>query len=364
MPNESHWRVTAAAVVILSLAFGQEGRAGAEGCSLSPREVFAAVSPSVVPVFSLSIDPFLVNGRVLPRFGTGFILGDGYVATNYHVVADAEQTTVYFGDFGMPAQVMGIDPTLDVAVVWTANPGKALDLADSGELEIGQDAFAIGYPLGLGQTISAGIVSGVGRVLPEKTSNWLSPYIQTDAAVNPGNSGGPLVDACGRVIGMITSKAPEADNVGFAIPSNVLGPVIGELIEKGHVTRAWHGLYGRMTTPQIVQIIGSPLFDWYSDGPGFLVETIEPGSAADRAGLIGGQWPVRWGGTEILVGGDIITHVDGRRIDTLEAALEAVGNLSIGATVELQILRGDLLLTKTIDIEERPILEREMELYR
>jgi putative serine protease PepD len=210
---------------------------------------------------------------------------------------------------------MGIDPTLDVALLRPAGEGIAaapLDLAPPAAIAIGQEVHVIGYPLGIGKSISAGIVSGVSRILPRTTSSWLSPYIQTDAAVSPGNSGGPLLDGCGRVVGLIAGKinAPSAENLAFAIPTEVLAPVVEELAAKGRVSRPWHGLYGQMVTPPILLMLGAP--PWEAEGlTGFLVETIEPGSAADRAGLKGGVWPVMWGPTEILLGGDIITEVNG-----------------------------------------------------
>lgn len=361
-----HLKSVSMRTAIALLAFGAAMPSSAGGCSMDARDVYAENASSVVQVFSLSINPFLVRDRVAPRFGTGFLLEDGYLATNYHVVADAQQTTVFFGEYGLPAQVIGIDPTLDVAVLWTVQPADALEFADSDQLEIGQEAFVIGFPLGLGKTITSGVVSGVSRILPTTTSSWLSPYIQTDAAISPGNSGGPLMDDCGRVIGMITSGISEngAENIGFAIPSTVLRPIVEELIDDGHVARPWHGIYGQMTTPQVMQVMGWSYEDWFGDASGFLVETIEPGSAADRAGLRGGEWPFIWGGTEILVGGDIITHVNGTRINTLDAALGAVGALEIGEAVELTINREGVVLKKSVVIEERPMLDAEMEVYR
>ena len=185
-------------------------------------------------IFSLTINPYLVQERVTPKFGTGFLLEDGYLVTNYHVVADAGQTTVFFGDYGFPAQIMGIDPALDVAVLWTPQQGMPLEFADMDKAEIGQQTFVIGYPLGLGGTITSGVLSGVSRTLPRTTSSWLSPYIQTDAAISPGNSGGPLLDDCGRVLGMITLSIWEygAENIGLAIPADVLQPVVEELVEQ------------------------------------------------------------------------------------------------------------------------------------
>jgi S1-C subfamily serine protease len=205
----------------------------------------------------------------------------------------------------------------------------------------------------------------MSRILPRTTSSWLSPYIQTDAAVSPGNSGGPLIDDCGRVVGLISSQisAPGAENLAFAIPIDVLGPVVADLTTTGRVSRAWHGLYGQMVTPVILQMMGAPPWD-AAELSGFLVETVEPGSAADRAGLRGGVWPVMWGPTEILLGGDIITEVNGVRIDSLEAALGIVRGLRIGETVKLKALRDGFEFESSVVLEERPLVEREMELFR
>lgn len=337
-------------------------------CTMTANEIYAEVSPSVVQVFSLAINPFLVSNRIAPRLGTGFVLENGYVVTNYHVVADAQTTVILQAEKSIDAAIVGIDPTLDVAVLkpWAASPiGPPLDFADPAELEIGQQTFAIGFPLGLGKSISSGIVSGVGRVLRSTTSSWLSPYLQTDAAISPGNSGGPLVDSCGQVIGMITSGISDygAENIGFAIPIQILRSIIAALVDEGHISRPWHGLYGQMTTPLILQILGIPQEDWERSN-GFLIETVEPGSAAEVAGLRGGTWPMMWGGTETLLGGDIITRVNGIRMDSLDVALDTVRGLKVGENVELKALRNGKPFTVSVVLPERPIMSEELELYR
>ena len=173
-------------------------------------------------------------------------------------------------------------------------------------------------------------------VLPRTTSSWLSPGIQTDAAVSPGNSGGPLLDACGRVVGLITGKigAPAAENLAFAIPTEVLIPVVSELGTQGRVSRPWHGLYCQMVTPPILMMLGAPPWE-AQELTGFLIETVEPGSAADR-GAEGRRLARDVGGTEIFLGGDIIAEVNGERIDTLDTALRLVRGLRIGERVKLR----------------------------
>lgn len=337
-------------------------------CKMTSSEVYTEVSPSVVQVFSLAINPFLVADRIAPRIGSGFVVDEGYVVTNYHVIADAQTIIVYQDDEAFDVEVKGIDPTLDVALLKprSAKPiGLPLEFANGKDVKIGQSAFAIGFPLGLGKSITTGTVSGVDRITRRTTTGWLSPYLQTDAAISPGNSGGPLIDSCGQVIGMIVSGISDhgAENIGFAIPSDVLQPVASALAKNGYVSRAWHGLYGQMASPLILNIMGVPSEDW-PDKTGFLIETIEPESAADEAGLRGGNWPMMWGGTEILIGGDIITYVNGIRIDNLDVALNMVRQLRVSETVELVVIRDGEPFTTSITLRERPMLSQELEIYR
>ncbi|KUJ86059.1 hypothetical protein AVO45_03595 [Ruegeria marisrubri] len=338
-------------------------------CVLSANEIYARASPSVVQVATLSIDLFLVEGRVAMNTGTGFVLEQGYIATNYHVIADSKIIVVFNGGSMIEAAVVGIDPTLDVAVLKVTGgqyfSDAPLEFSNDAQAEIGQQAFAVGFPLGIGKSMSSGIVSGVGRVLRQTTSSWLSPYIQTDAAISPGNSGGPLLNSCGLVIGMITSNISNsgAENIAFAIPTEVLRPVITALVEEGHVSRPWHGLYGQMTAFPILQVLGVPRSAW-EEQSGFLIETVEPGSAADRAGLTGGVWPMMWGGAEVLLGGDVITHVNGVRITSMEIAMNSVRGIEIGEIVELKALRNGVPFSVSVEIEERPIMPQELEVYR
>jgi putative serine protease PepD len=357
-----------AGVVALAVAL-HAGMAEARDprCALGADKVFARAAPSVVQVQSITINPYLVRDRVEPRVGSGFAISGGFVLTNYHVVGDAEDAIVFTDEYPLLTEVIAIDPTLDIAVLQPVSDvilAEPLEFAAASNIAVGQTVFAIGYPLGIGKSISSGIVSGVSRILPSTTSSWLSPNIQTDAAVSPGNSGGPLLDACGRVVGIVSSAVfgQGAGNIAFAIPVEVLGPAVEALVRDGYVARPWHGLYGQMVTPDILMMLGASPFDL--DMTGFLVETVEPGSAADRAGLRGGVWPVMWGPTEILLGGDIVTEVNGVRIDALDTALEVVKGLRIGQTVKIRALRDGEPFVASVVLEERPLIEREMELYR
>lgn len=341
----------------------------APDCNLSAAEVYRRVSPSVTTVISLVIDPFRASDRVSLRQGSGVALAqEGLVATNFHVIADAQWIGVETPWGLRTASVVGGDPIVDLAVIRVdggVGAGEPMAFAPSDAIEMGQPVYVVGYPLGIGQSISAGIVSGLGRVIPLNTLSWLYPYIQTDAAVSRGNSGGALADGCGRLVGLVTltSHHPDAENIAFAIPVGALEAALPELIASGRIARPWHGLYGQ--TYDMAAVIG---LDIAGRRPafreGFLVETVEPGSAADRAGLRGGDLPVKVGAREIILGGDIIVEVDGRRIRTAADAVAAVRALRIGDTVEITFLRGDHEFQASVRVEERPTLERDLEPYR
>lgn len=337
-------------------------------CGKTPVEIYRESAPGVVQVFAFGINPFQVIGRVEAKSGSGVYLGDDLVATNFHVVLDATALAVGSEDGVFEAEIVGVDPVLDIAVL-RANGLSAFStpiaLAASDELVIGQPAYVIGYPMGIGKSISSGIVSGVGREIPLNTSSWLSPFIQTDAPVSGGNSGGPLLNDCGDMIGLVTlrSVSPEAENLGFAIPVQTLRYELPELIDTGKVARPWHGLYGRMVTPVILQLLGAPpmaaLFT-----RGFMVETVEPGSAADEAGIRGGTLPVAWAMEEMILGGDIIIQVNGSPVRSLDDARLAVRELQIGKTVNVKLLRDGEEMDVSAVIKERPILPRDLEVYR
>ena len=260
------------------------------------------------------------------------------------------------------AELIGSDPVFDVAFLavpsWGAGK-KDVIFGRYNDLVVGQKAYVLGYPLSIGLSLTAGIISGLNGKIPLNTNSWTTRYIQTDAAVSPGNSGGALLDACGRVIGLVTLKSsnPDSENIGYALPIDSVLPLIGEIVETGRVARPWHGLYGQMMSPLIGRLM---LLDANSLPEGFLIETIEPGSAADKAGLQGGTIPVTWGSADILIGDDVITEVNGKPIRNLDQALEAVESLEIGDTVRLKVWREGKRFEVTAEIKERPSLERDL----
>jgi S1-C subfamily serine protease len=324
-------------------------------CTESISELFKRVSPSVVFISAVSIDPFKVINRVKTVIGSGFIINkDGLILTNSHVVFGRHVIIVTLDDGTKTvAKLLGVDPVLDLAVLQIPTPLEghpSATLGDSDEVQIGEEVLAIGNPMGLEQTLTRGIVSGVNRILPESTLSMTLPLIQTDAAINPGNSGGPLVNRCGEVIGINTSILMDAENIGFAVPINIAKQVIPQLVRQGRVIRPWVGIHGRLIKEETLAILNIPLVD------GFLVETVEPGSPAERVGVHGGELPITIVGTEFLLGGDIITEINGQSLDNPEKLIKLVRSLKVGDRLNLTLYRAMKTRKLEFELPERPIL--------
>ncbi|MBI2881429.1 MAG: trypsin-like peptidase domain-containing protein [Candidatus Tectomicrobia bacterium] len=325
------------------------------GCSAPLPDLYEKVSPAVVFISAVSIDPFRVKDRIHTSIGSGFIISkEGLVLTNSHVVFGRQAITVTLDDgTRVSANLLGADPILDLAVLRIAAPGKklpVLTLGDSKGVRTGEEVIAIGNPFGLEQTLTRGIVSGVNRILPESVHSMMLPLIQTDASINPGNSGGPLLNRCGEVIGINTAVLTEAQNIGFAVPVNVAKQVLPQLLKKGRVVRPWFGASGKWIEKDVRKLLNWPLVD------GFLVETIEPGSPAEAAGVRGGRVPITIEGEEFLLGGDIITAADGQPLNSPEKVEKFVQSLKVGATVRLTLFREGKTRKVEIRLPERPLL--------
>jgi serine protease Do len=338
-------------VVMPALSYATAG----SKCDLPIPELFKRASPSVVFISTVTIDPFRVTNRVGSSIGSGFIISeDGLVLTNSHVVfgSRAVSVTLDNGDTA-PAQLLGADPILDIAVLRTPALPKGYPiakLADSDAIEVGEEVVAIGNPLGLEQTITRGIVSGVNRILPTSPMSMTVPLIQTDTAINPGNSGGPLLNLCGEVIGINTATLMGVENIGFAIPINVAKQVVPQLVQHGRVIRPWLGTAGKLISKEFGAFFNIPLAD------GFLVETVEPGSPAEKAGVQGGVLPIRIAGEELLLGGDIVTAANGQPLNDPEKYMKFVQSLKVGDKVRLNLYRGGKIRVVEFHVVERPIL--------
>jgi len=287
--------------------------------------------------------------------GSGLIISeDGLIVTNSHLVFAHQTINVTLDDGRMvSAELVGADPLLDLAVLRipvTANGLPSITFGDSEKIEIGEEVLAIGNPFGLEQTLTMGVISGINRNLPTAPMTLRLPLIQTDAAINPGNSGGPLVNRCGEVIGLNTAMLGRAENIGFAVPINIAKRFLPQLIEKGRVIRPWVGVGGKYITKELGRIINFPMVD------GFLVETIDPESPAEQAGLRKGYLPVTIGANEFLFGGDIIIAGNGQRLDSFEKVARFVRSLNVGDKVRLTLYFNGETREVEIELRERPIL--------
>ncbi len=278
--------------------------------------------------------------RPFPQRGVGSgIVYDarGHVLTNWHVVDEAEQILVTLADGRvLKGSVVGGDEETDVAVLkvddGTLPPAE---FGDSEALKVGQPVLAIGNPLGLagGPTVTSGVVSSLRRSLRRQYGDGLK-VIQTDAAVNPGNSGGPLVDLSGRVVAITTATLPWAEGIGFAIPINAAKEIANELIEHGRVQRAYLGISGYDVTRRLAAYYGIP-----ATTRGVFVTSVTTGSPAEAAGL------------QV---GDVITSVGGAPVDGLGDLVAALGSQKVGTAIDVEIARQGREGSVQVTLGQRP----------
>lgn len=284
--------------------------------------------------------------------GAGFIVDeDGRALTNAHVIDGAATitATLYDGE-AVQAALLGLDPISDVAILQLPRSEKgftAVKLGDSSRLHVGQRALVVGSPFGLGFTLSSGIISGLGLGGPEAGAGS-GRMIQTTAPMNPGNSGGPLVDSQGRVIGMTTATLIGAQNIGFAIPIDVVKRVLSELHEKGRIERPWLGVTGQFVTDDVMRLFTLPL------RKGLMVVDVDGTGPAAEAGLRAGTLHVTIEGQGWVVGGDIIVSVARRAVPTADAFLDVLKGLRVGQRVPVEIVRDGQRLEGSILVGERP----------
>ena len=319
-------------------------------------DLFDRVSPAVVFVTATSISPYQLFDRVTKVGGSGVIIDpSGLILTNSHVVYGRRSIQVMIGDGSiLPAKLVGADPIFDLALIRIPPPTEgALPVAvlgNSDRTRVGDEALAIGNPMGLGQTMTRGIISAINRVLPETFYSLQEPMIQTDAPINPGNSGGPLLNRQGEVIGITTSILPEAQNIGFAIPANLIKAVLPSLMKEGRIIRPWIGFHGQLINGGLKELFRAPLVE------GLLVEVVEPGSPAEQAGLQGGDLEVTIAGQDFLFGGDIITHLNGIALTSEDGLAQALEELEVGTTLHLTAFRYGKKMEIAYRLPERPVL--------
>jgi serine protease Do len=325
-------------------------------CAEPIPDIFTRVSPAVVSIAATSINPYRLSDRVRHVAGSGFFIDDtGLILTNAHVVFNRQSVRVTLDDgTEVAAQVVGADPILDVAVVRIPKPSEGtlptVTLGDSDRVRVGEEVVAIGNPLGLDQTLTRGIVSAINRILPETPLSLFEPLIQTDTPINPGNSGGPLLNRCGEAIGITTAVIPDAQNISFAIPVNLAKAILPSLLERGRVVRPWIGFHGQLIDDSLTELLQIPLVN------GLLVEVIEPGSPAEQVGLRGGRLEIAIGDREYLLGGDVVTAINGMRLNSSKKLMEAMRAVSVGDTLRLTFFRQGAYKEVEYVLPERPFL--------
>ena len=297
--------------------------------------------------------------NAVPRFGSGAGSGtvidrDGHILTNYHVVRDARQVSVTLADGEeREGAVIGVDPENDLAVVKLDPRGLHLTVIPfgrSGDLLVGQKVLAIGNPFALSRTLTTGVVSGLGRPVRADYGAIIREMIQTDASVNPGNSGGPLLNSHGEMIGInttIISPSGGSVGIGFAVPIDTARRVLPELLRHGEVRRGWIDVRPVQVFPRLARQLRLPV------ARGILVSEAVAGGNAAAAGLRGGDRPVRWGRSVFRAGGDIIVEVDGMATDTIADLFNALEDNKPGERVEVVYLRGARRRTATVVLSRR-----------
>ena len=330
--------------------------------ALTAREIYKRDAPGVVNIKSQIAEqtdsPFgLPQEQQGEATGSGFVLNtDGYILTNAHVVDGASKVTVQFEDKKtIEAKVAGKDTSSDLALLKVDPEGLDLEpvvLGDSSGVQVGDPTIAIGNPFGLDRTLTTGVVSALQREIRAPDGFAIRNVIQTDAAINPGNSGGPLLDAAGRVIGINSQIATGGSGngsvgIGFAVPINTAKEIIPQLREKGRVSRAYLGITGRT-------IDGSLKGLDLKESTGVLVQEVQPGSPARKAGLRAGGTQVQIAGESVLLGGDVIVEIDGKAVATMDQVVAAVAARKPGDTIRVTIRRDGKQRTVEVRLSERP----------
>lgn len=323
--------------------------------------VYQHTSPAVVNITTQVLRHSFFYGLIPEEgSGSGFVYDrDGHIITNYHVVADASEIVVSFGsDKELPAEIIGVDPLNDLAVLRVAELPEGVEpipLGDSDALQVGQRAIAIGNPFGqFERTLTVGVVSAVNRTVKTDEDQVLRGVIQTDAAINRGNSGGPLLDSSGRLIGVnsaLFSPTGTSAGVGLAIPVNKLKQIVPELIQNGRYPHPWLGIegLGYDLHPELARALGLPV------DQGLLIAQLYRNSPAVRAGLRSATEEVIYRRRRLLVGGDILTAIDGVPLhnwDDLDTYLQE--QTEVGQTATLTIWRGDQEITIEVKLGEIP----------
>jgi S1-C subfamily serine protease len=340
---------------------------GTRSKGLSVEEIYRRSAPGVVQITATTVvtspsDPFDLfppTRQTEQALGSGFVIDKaGHIVTNYHVVANATKVQVSFsGQDELDAKVVGKDPSTDVAVLQIDAHSRSLTplpFGDSDAVSVGDPVVAIGNPFGYTRTVTSGIVSALQRTIDSPNGSGIDHAIQTDAAINHGNSGGPLIDARGQVVGVTsqisTGNTGEQGNVGigFAIPIDTVKTVAAQLIRTGKVEHALLGIKAKPVTRQLAQLFNLPV------SHGLLIQDITTGTAADHAGLRAGQTNVVVEGDSYQLGGDIIVRSDGKPVSSIEQLRDLIANKKPGDRIALEIYRDGKKETVNVKLGRQP----------
>ena len=345
-------------VLFLVLALNFVPANGVSRLSIDEQEnirIYKKSSRAVVNISNIAVN-YDFFYRAIPAesgSGTGFIIGEsGIIVTNYHVVENASKLVVTLSNNSQwPGKLIGADPNNDLAIVRIQAPVDSYDIlefSNSNDIVVGQKVLALGNPFGLRQTLTTGIISALGRTIAAKNGRKIEGIIQTDAAINPGNSGGPLLDSEGKVIGINTAIIGSAGSVGigFAVPSNTALRILPDLLEYGYVRRPWLGIEPIPTV--YLRRIGIDVPD------GLLIARVVIGASADQAGLRGATRTVKVGRYKVPWGGDIITHINGSPVFTMEDLAQQIETRKSGDEVTISYIRKESVDSVIVKLVLRP----------
>src|SRR5271163_1108271 len=330
--------------------------------SLGPLEaenvrIYHQAAPAVANIVTKTIEyDFFYNAVPVEGAGSGFVIDSaGHILTNYHVVENARTIEVTLGDqTRYKATYIGADERNDIALLKIEAPGKklaALPLGDSRNLQVGQRVLAIGNPFGFQSTLTTGVVSALGRTVQTSQTTFIDEAIQTDAAINRGNSGGPLINTHGEVIGInsaIYTPSGTTAGIGFAIPINTAKNIAHDLMTDGRVHTAFLGVETLPVGGYLSGALDLPVQD------GLLVETVTANGPAAKAGIRGGDRAAQAGMRRIYIGGDIIVAINGQKVANQFDVNILLNHKRPGDTVTLNVYRGGTKLDVPVVLSERP----------
>jgi S1-C subfamily serine protease len=329
--------------------------------NVSVSELYAQVADSVVVIRGMVFSGYSIFGRhVYSQIqGSGFVYnftGDAVIVTNNHVIRDTINITVTFSNGNAyPAEVLGLDPFAELAVLSVDAPEDEyapLEIVSSSNLQVGDPVMVVGTPYGLAGSMSTGFVSALGRTLTAETTGGyvIANVIQTTAPLNPGNSGGPVLNYQGQVVGIATAIVEDSQGLGFAIPSNTILREISDLISKGsYDNHPWLGVSGTDMSYEIAEEMGvNVTYGW-------LIAGVTSGGPADDAGLKGGTEQIQINNELVVVGGDIIIAINGARITSIDAMSAYLEEYTLpGETINITIIRDNQTDNVALELESRP----------